>query len=77
MLTGHDGAVLAVAVTQDGRRAVSGSNDRTVRLWDLKSGQILRTLTGHTDTISAVAVTPDGRHASRKAMIRSGEFGLL
>ena len=39
----------AVAVTPDGRRAVSGSDDQTLRLWDLESGQTLRTLEGHTD----------------------------
>jgi WD40 repeat protein len=52
-----------VAVTADGRRAVSASGDHTLRLWDLESGQTLRTLEGHTDWVSAVAVTPDGRRA--------------
>jgi WD40 repeat protein len=50
-------------VTPDGCHAVSGSNDRTLRIWDLESGQALRTLEGHTDGVSAVEVTPDGRHA--------------
>ena len=52
-----------MAVTPDGRRAVSASVDRTLRLWDLESGQTIRTLEGHTDSVSAVAVTPDGRRA--------------
>ena len=52
-----------MAVTPDGRRAVSASEDRTLRLWDLESGQTLRTLEGHTDWVNAVAVTPDGRRA--------------
>ena len=51
-----------MAVTPDGRRAVSGSYDRTLRLWDLESGQPVRTLQGHTDCV-AVAVTRDGRRA--------------
>jgi len=47
----------------DGRRAVSASWDRTLRLWDLESGQTIRTLEGHTDSVYAVTVTPDGRRA--------------
>ena len=62
-LEGHTGSVSAVAVTPDGRRAVSASRDRTLRLWDLESGQTLRTLEGHTNWVSAVAVTPNGRRA--------------
>jgi WD40 repeat protein len=60
-LEGHTGIVNAVAVTPDGRRAVSASWDQTLRLWDLSSGQTLRMLEGHTGEVSAVAVTPDGR----------------
>ena len=52
-----------MAVTPDGRRAVSASEDRTLRLWDLESGQTIRTLEGHTGSVRAVAVTPDGRRA--------------
>jgi WD40 repeat protein len=53
----------AVAITPDGRRAVSASGDATLRIWDLESGQRISTLKGHTDSVSAVAVTPDGRRA--------------
>jgi hypothetical protein len=52
-----------VSVTPDGRRAVSGSDDKTLRVWDLESGQCLRTLTGHTAGVTSVSVTPDGRRA--------------
>jgi WD40 repeat protein len=56
-------AVYAVAMTPDGRRAVSASHDKTLRLWDLESDRPLRTLEGHTEWVKAVAVTPDGRRA--------------
>jgi hypothetical protein len=39
VLRGHQGLVEAVAVTPDGLRAVSGSHDKTLRVWDLKSGE--------------------------------------
>jgi WD40 repeat protein len=62
-LEGHTSTVRAVAVTPDGCRAVSASDDRTLRLWDLESGQTIRKLKGHTSTVRAVAVTPDGCRA--------------
>ncbi len=45
---GHTNWVRAAAVTADGRRALSGSDDRTLRLWDLVTGETLRILEGHT-----------------------------
>ncbi len=47
VLRGHQGLVEVVAVTPDGRRAVSGSTDSTLRVWDLASGETLHTLEGH------------------------------
>jgi WD40 repeat protein len=61
--TRNSARVLAVAVTADGRRAVTGSYDGGLRLWDLESGQMIRTLEGDGGRILAVAVTGDGRRA--------------
>lgn len=47
----------------DGRRAISGSGDRTVRVWDIETGRCLDTLTGHHATVRGVAVTADGQRA--------------
>ena len=60
---GHSGAVSGVAVTPDGKRAVSASSDKTLKVWDLETGRALRTLEGHSAHVSGVAVTPDGRRA--------------
>ncbi len=62
-LEGHTSLVTSVSVTPDGRRAVSGSWDKTLRVWDLESGQCLRTLQGHSNWVESVSVTPDGRRA--------------
>ena len=52
-----------MAVSPDGRRAVSASDDKTLKVWDLESGRELRTLQGHSDWVNGVAVSPDGRRA--------------
>ena len=52
-----------MAVTPDGRRAVSASEDKTLKVWDLETGRALRTLEGHSGYVTGVAVTPDGRRA--------------
>ncbi|MBD2538676.1 WD40 repeat domain-containing protein [Coleofasciculus sp. FACHB-SPT36] len=62
-LTGHSHSVNAVAVTPDGKLAISGSGDNTLKIWNLATGKLLRTLTGHSLWVNAVAVAPDGKLA--------------
>ena len=71
VLAGHTDWVRAVAVTPDGARAVSGSWDNTVRVWDLATGEALRVLAGHTLPVAAVAVTPDGARAVSGSLDRT------
>jgi WD40 repeat protein len=52
-----------VAVTPDGRRAVSASLDKTLKVWELESGRELRALEGYSNLVSGMPVTPDGRRA--------------
>jgi WD40 repeat protein/serine/threonine protein kinase len=60
LLEGHLNYVQAVALTPDGRVALSGASDRTARVWDLAAGRCVQTLEGHADDVSAVALTADG-----------------
>jgi WD40 repeat protein len=57
---GQDGDVTALWLGTG--LAVSAGSDRTVRVWDLKSGQCLHTLRGHTHRVLSVCLSPDGRH---------------
>jgi WD40 repeat protein len=57
----HTGSVEAVAVSPDNQLVVSASRDETVRVWNLHSGRLVRTLKGHTDWVRAVAVSPDNQ----------------
>ena len=52
-----------VALTSDGLRAVSASYDMMLKVWDVESGEVLRTLEGHTKGVSGVALTLDGLRA--------------
>jgi WD40 repeat protein len=60
-LRGHSGPVAGVAVTRDGKRAVSASADETLKVWDLESGRALRTLEDRSIWVKCVAVTGDGK----------------
>ena len=65
-LEGHQGAITALAVSPDGRRAVTGSEDRTVRLWDLEKGRELLCLEGHEATVRAVALYSGDKYEEDK-----------
>jgi hypothetical protein len=52
-LTGHQDSVFAVAIAPDGRRVISASSDKTLKLWGLESYQEITTLTGHKGEVYA------------------------
>ena len=62
ILSGHTQFVWAVAFSPAGDLLASGSEDQTIRLWDLRApGQTRQTLRGHSGTVRAVAFSPDGQ----------------
>jgi WD40 repeat protein/beta-lactamase regulating signal transducer with metallopeptidase domain len=59
---GHGLAVSSVAWSPDGKLALSGSYDTTVRLWDVATGKEIRRFQGHDAKVQSVAFSPDGRY---------------
>jgi len=59
LLQGHEGPVISVAFSSDGRRIMSGSSDMTVRVWNTETFEEL--LRKRREFVSCVAYSPDGR----------------
>ena len=60
-LRGHTKLVTCVAYSPDGKRIVTGSDDKTLRVWDALTGREIMTLKGHTFAMGCVAYSPDGK----------------
>jgi WD40 repeat protein len=63
VLKGHTEAVYAIAFTPDGKQVLTGSFDKTIKLWDAVTGKEIKTFggaAGHQDLVLGVAISPDG-----------------
>src|SRR5262249_7485421 len=69
-LDGHPQPVTALAISPDGYRLASGSEDRMVKLWDAATGRQLRTFT-HKGQVRAVAFS----HDSKRLAVAYGAYG--
>jgi len=72
--TGHSDHVDSVAFSPDGRRVVSGSRDKSARIWDASSGQQLLMLSGHTGGLNDAQFSPDGREVVTAAADRTARL---
>ena len=60
-LTSHLSYVNTISISPDGQILVSGSADKTIKIWNLSTGQEIRTLKGHSQPINSLAISPDGQ----------------
>ncbi|MBW4573781.1 MAG: WD40 repeat domain-containing protein [Aphanothece sp. CMT-3BRIN-NPC111] len=60
-LSGHTAPVRAIALSRDGQTLASGGDDKTIEVWNLKTGENIRTLNGHTEKVTSLAISPDGK----------------
>jgi WD40 repeat protein len=58
----HTAQVWGIAVSPDGRWIATASADQTVKLWDIRTRKLARTLEGHTDMVWSVAFSPDSKY---------------
>ncbi|PHM08873.1 hypothetical protein CK516_18190, partial [Nostoc sp. 'Peltigera malacea cyanobiont' DB3992] len=56
-LAGHSDWVNAIVLTLDGKRVISASDDKTLKLWNLETGECEQTFHGHSYSVNAVAIT--------------------
>ncbi len=60
-LKGHTDGVIAIAFSPDGSSLASASRDKTVKIWNLKTGEAVRTIAGAQGQLSSVAFSADGK----------------
>ena len=68
LLSGHTDDITAVTLTSDGMRAVTSSLDDTIKLWDLRSGRVVKTLEGVGSKVTAIRTAKNNTVSKKKSM---------
>ncbi len=66
-LKGHKSDVTSVSYSPDGKYIASGSRDKTIKLWDVNTGNCIKTFSGHTYGVMSVSYSPDGKYLASGA----------
>ncbi|ANB13543.1 Pac1p [Sugiyamaella lignohabitans] len=61
-LTGHDHTISSVRFTPSGTHLISASRDKTIRIWEVKSGYSIKTIHGHSEWVRSISVSLDGNY---------------
>jgi len=59
ILSGHSDSVGSIVFSPDGTSLVSGSDDKTIKLWDMQTGGVVKTFQGHTKAVCSVSISAD------------------
>ena len=62
VLQGHTDYISCIAITNDQQYIVSGSDDKTIRIWNLQKRQVEAVLSGHSDWVTGIAITSDNKY---------------
>ncbi|MGP1375434.1 MAG: protein kinase domain-containing protein [Almyronema sp.] len=74
VLRGHTSPINALLLILGNNQLISASADKTIKVWDLTSGEVLRTLRGHASFVNAIAVSPDAQQLASSSA--DGEIRL-